>query len=147
MLVAILTLSLCFLAGVANALMDLSSEGRFKKKYFNKSESWVNKWKYPLEPAEPKWYYFGIVPKYKEKFPYSSTWLVAYTDFWHLMQSVMLSCFSAAIVLNATIIQLDLPIWEFFVNFLLVRLSFGLGFEPLYKWLKTKLNKRNEKVV
>ena len=134
-----ITLILLFFAGIANALMDLSSEDRFKKDWFNKSKSWKCKWKDPLTPGRTHWYHFGFIPKYEERFIYSSTLFVAYTDFWHLMQSVMLNCFSLAIALNLVIIDLDLVFWGFLVNFFLIRLAFGLGFEPFYKWMKGRL--------
>lgn len=140
MVVIIVTLLLCFIAGIANSLMDLSSENRFKKDWYNKGKSWKYKWKDPLTPGRTHWYHFGMIPKYEERFIYSSTLFVAYTDFWHLMQAVMLSCFSLAIALNVVIVDFDLVFWEILVNFFLIRLAFGIGFEPLYKWMKGKLD-------
>ncbi len=132
-----LSLILSFFAGVANAFMDLSSEGRLKKK-MNKSESWKKKWKTPLTPGKTHWYHFGNITKYEEKFPYSSTFLVSLTDFWHLMKSIMLNVIFLSVVLYSPIIKIELILLEIIINFLLMRFSFGLGFEPIYKYMKTK---------
>jgi len=132
-----ISLILSFLAGIANALMDFSSEGRFKKESRNKSEGWKNKWKQPLEPGEKMWYHISK-PRYIEKYPYSSTFLVLFTDFWHMMKSIMLTLVFMSVVLYSPIVKIDFVLWEVFINFLLIRLSFGVGFEPFYKWLKTR---------
>lgn len=63
---------------------------------------WKKKWKLTpagkLIPYEKKdWYYFGIYPKFKESFPYSSTLLVFFTDKWHFYQFVFLRCFYLAL--------------------------------------------------
>ena len=138
------SLILSFLAGVSNAFMDLSSEDRFKNKSLNKSEGSKQKWKQPQEPGKKMWYHISK-PRYKEAFPYSSTFFVLFTDFWHKMQSLMLTLIFMSAVLYEPIFKFDLLIWEVFVNFLLLRLSFGVGFEPLYKRLKLKLLKDRKK--
>jgi len=97
--------ALLFLAGVADALRDLSAEGsNFLPTRFHKSKSWVNKWKrVPSEyfgvPAflvpntKPLWYYLWLYnPEYKEAFPYSSTFLIFGTDFWHGCQTLFHIC-------------------------------------------------------
>ena len=74
----------------------------------NSEEGWTAKWKYPLKDYKPRWYYFGIIkPKYKERFPYSSTILVFLTDaehFYQFIQTVSLVC----VVGFAT----TLPAWQ-----------------------------------
>ena len=49
-------------------------------------DGWKAKWALPLQPYEPRWYHFGIKPKHRERFPYSSTLLVWVTDTEHLLQ-------------------------------------------------------------
>ena len=138
------SLILAFLAGVSNALMDLSSENRFNNKSLNKSESSKQKWKQPQEPGKKMWYHISK-PRFVEKFPYSSTMLVLFTDFWHKCKSAMLTLVFISVVLYQPIIKFDFVLWEFLVNFLLLRLSFGFGFSPLYKSLKLRLIKNRNK--
>jgi len=139
-----LSLILSFLAGVSNAFMDLSAEDRFKNKSLNKSESSKQKWKQPQKPGKKMWYHISK-PRYVEAFPYSSTFFVLFTDFWHKMQSLMLTLIFMAVVLYEPILTSDLVFWEVFANFILLRMSFGVGFEPLYKRLKLKLSKDRNK--
>jgi len=138
------SLILLFLAGVSNAFMDLSSENRFNNKSLNKSEGSKNKWKQPKESGVKLWYHISK-PRYKEAFPYSSTLFVLFTDFWHKMQSLMLTLFTMAIVLYEPLITFDLLFCEIIVNLFILRMSFGVGFEPLYKNLKLKLLKDRNK--
>ena len=73
----------------------------------NSEQGWTAKWQYPLEDYSPKWYHFGIKPKHKERFPYSSTILVFLTDaehFYQFIQTVSLVC----VVGFAT----TLPAWQ-----------------------------------
>jgi hypothetical protein len=93
------SLILIALAGFFNSIMDIlftQYEGSiFAKRnnplFWNPAVSWKNKWAQPFsQPAENKWYYFGFVPPYKERFPYSSTIFVWLTDGWHLAKALML---------------------------------------------------------
>ena len=49
----------------------------FSVKWLNTDKSWFNKWKLgedgTVQEYEPKWYHFGVAPKHKEAFPFSST--------------------------------------------------------------------------
>ena len=56
------------------------------RQFFNTNKSWQNKWQMPLVKPTKHWYYFGITPKYKERFYLSSTILVFLTDGEHLTQ-------------------------------------------------------------
>ena len=58
------------------------------------------KWKYPLQDYSPKWYHFGIKPKYKERFPYSSTVFVFLTDAEHFYQFVQTICLWVIVFLS-----------------------------------------------
>ena len=91
-----ITLLLIFLFGglfyLFNELEDESMKSTWThhKQFLNTNKSWKNKWSLDsggaLLPAERKWYYFGIWPIHKERFPYSSTALVFLTDGEHLFQ-------------------------------------------------------------
>lgn len=90
---------------------------------------WKNKWKLDsdgkLIPYSQKWYHFKIFqPKYVEKFPFSSTLLVAFTDNWHRWKSLFLICLFAAMV----VLTYDFS-WQYAaINFLILRTVFGLTF-------------------
>ena len=81
----------------------------------NSEQGWTAKWQYPLEDYSPKWYHFGIKPKYKERFPFSSTILVFLSDaehFYQFIQSVCLWVFAYILggwmVLSAFVVGLML---------------------------------------
>lgn len=81
----LLTVVFIFLIGAFKAFSDLSAEGRINPK----GESSDNKWKLDekgelIPQTYAPWYYgFLYKPEHKERFPYSSTYLVRFTDFWH----------------------------------------------------------------
>ena len=61
----------------------------------NSEQGWTAKWQYPLQEYQPRWYHFGLKPKHKERFPFSSTLLVPFTDaehFYQFVQTVSLVC-------------------------------------------------------
>jgi len=81
-----------FLAYLFNEFEDESVRNRWKKHqdFLNIKLSYKNKWALDkngkLSSPKYKWYYFGVIPAYKERFPYSSTLLVFLTDGEHLFQ-------------------------------------------------------------
>lgn len=134
-----LSIILLVLAGITKAFMDLSSESNlpFKGSYFSKGISWKNKWKLKdskliLAIKGDNWWYLGIIkPKYKEKFPFSSTILVSLTDFWHLSQSLFLKF----LVLGVYLFQ---PIYNPQVDFIIVFCSILIPFELAHSSFKNK---------
>jgi hypothetical protein len=94
------------LAGFFNSIMDIlftNFEGsifaNLNPLFWNPQVSWKNKWAQPFsQPPEDKWYYFGFVPPYKERFPYSSTIFVFLTDAWHLAKALMLLVIMLSVV-------------------------------------------------
>ena len=102
-----ISLILIAIAGMCNALYEIIfvsfDQTIFKSLnplFWNPQVSWQNKWAQPFpQPYEPKWYYFGFPPPYKERFPYSSTIFVWMTDAWHLSKALMLACIMGAVVL------------------------------------------------
>lgn len=141
-----ITIALIALAGIVKALQDLSSEGNLPYKY-NKDNTWMNKWKTKLKIDElgsggcylirPRfgnnWWYLGLYkPKYKERFPFSSTVLVAFTDFWHICQFVKLKLlFTAMIFTYSTIVN---P----FVDFTILYATYTISFEIIHHYIKKK---------
>lgn len=84
MIPALITISIITvaLAGFAKAICDLSEEGKLKfyrKTFWLKDLSWVNKYK--LDKFNRP---IRINGKYIEKFWGSSRWFVMFTDAWHL---------------------------------------------------------------
>jgi len=96
----VVKIALLIIAGVANALKDVSALNHFATPYFNKKDSWRFKYAQPLQKGK-HWYYFGMYqPPYKESFPLSATALVFLTDFWHLAQFVTNTALVAIIALH-----------------------------------------------
>ena len=131
----IITIVLLVLSGVFKAVMDLSSEHRFREEFWNKNESWHLKWKtdnnFNLTGSGKHWWYFGLHrTRYDERFPYSSTILVFLTDGWHLFQFLFLSCLELAIA-----IQFDHWIWVFII----AKITLSGVFELVYSNIKKRL--------
>lgn len=73
----------------------------FKKSWLNSGVSWKNKWKLDadgnlIEYTAKDWWYFGVYPKYQERYTYSSTLFVWMTDAEHLFQSIQILIFHLA---------------------------------------------------
>ena len=140
MTITIFILILILLAPL-NVAMDWSSEGLFESDYWNKGKGWIRKYKsyydelnksFEFYPYEKKWYHFGFHPKYAEKFPYSTTIFVLFTDGWHLLQFLFHSTWQLAISLTISINgQED---WYYkLAAFIVIKITFSLMFETLYK--------------
>lgn len=131
----IIPLILVLLAGFFNSLMDLSAEGLFFKQWLNKDQSWTNKYR--------------IAIRFSNMFGMKAAWawlfknpLVFITDGWHLFQFLCMSCFSLAIIValnsNSSI--------GWLILFLILKLSFSLGFQPFYgMYKKYSLHRRRAK--
>ena len=102
---------LILLCALSNAIMDLSSEGKFSKAWMNKNSSWVNKWKNGDKLQG-------------EKFRGSSTVFVGFTDLWHFAQLVFHSSWQLAIAINTD---------NIFLYFVLIKVLFSLSFELIYR--------------
>lgn len=92
------------------------------------NSGWKNKWKLSpngklIKYNEKAWYYFGVYPRFKENFPYSSTILVCFTDSWHKYQFLFLRC-----VYLAVSIQLVGFIKAIILAFTVFPLLYGIGF-------------------
>lgn len=59
------------------------------------------KWAFPLTPYQKRWYHFGIHPRHKERFPFSSTIFVFVTDQEHFYQFIQTVCIITLIALKA----------------------------------------------
>lgn len=112
-----LYIALLILGAFTNAIMDLSSEGLFPASWMNKNESWTNKWKHGN-------------PEEGERFLFSSTILVCFTDLWHFAQFVFHSSWQIAIS-----IHFDCPIYVF----LFIKITFSAVFEIVYSQTKKLL--------
>jgi hypothetical protein len=128
-----LSLFAILLVGVLKALSDLSSEGVV----FPKSSSWESKWyvhNHHLMPNKKKvWYYLWLyTPPFKERFPYSSTFLVSLTDSFHKIETLRIV---AVIVAILGYKSFGLPIVAEFGLLWLVR---TVGFSVVYEYFKRR---------
>jgi len=90
-MIALILIGICGLTYLLfNELEDecVRNNWATKRKFLNGNGSWKNKWEMPLQPPTTTWYYFGIVPKYRERFFLSSTLFVWLTDGEHLFQFI-----------------------------------------------------------
>ena len=136
----IYSLLLLALGGITKSFMDLSSEGNlpWKQPYFSKADSWKSKWKtidgeLVVASKGDNWWYLGIIkPKYKERFMFSSTSLVSFTDFWHLSQAFFLKF----IILGAYFCE---PITHYqLLDLCIIYLTMLIPFELTYSYFKNK---------
>jgi disulfide bond formation protein DsbB len=115
---------LFLISGISNAIMDklqfhfhksIFSKPPFTPEFWDPNKSWVNKWAKGFVKNEKRlWYYLWLYkPKYKERFPYSSTILVFTTDAWHLAQWIMLKSLILAVSLTAPIT--DVLVYDFII--------------------------------
>jgi hypothetical protein len=99
------------------------------------SESWRNKWQLnhngdPIPATKAPFWYFGLhTPDFKERFPYSSTILVQFTDAWHLVETV--KAFAVCVPLLFLI-----PGWWSIIAFAVARfVVYPVIFHLLFHWL------------
>ena len=109
-------------AAVANVFMDLSAEDRFKRVWWNKSQSWVRKWLHGDSTNGPA-------------FPGSTTIFVWTTDGWHFFQFIFHTCWQIALAMWT-----PYPIWIFIGT----KILFSGVFELLYKALRNYLIKKKK---
>lgn len=133
---------LILIAAISNAIMDRSALNQLWGNWWNKSNSWRNKWKKNkkgnlISNNKRLWYYLWLYkPSYVELFPYSSTIFVWTTDAWHLFQMFMLSCFQLGISLNIKFIYLNDNFYNELLEFLALKTLFSLVFQVFYKKIK-----------
>lgn len=106
----VIQITILILAGIFNALMDLSADGKLLYS-LNKANSWKNKWK-------------NGDPKQGERFKFSSTIFVWTTDFWHFIQFCFHSCWQLIISLNFE---------HWIIMFIIIKAIFSIVFEITYR--------------
>lgn len=112
-----ISLILCLVLGILDAAKDIITF-RFKQSVFYNLNhqfwdpliSWKNKYKVPLTPYKPKWYYPIFAPKLEERFPFSTTALVFLTDAWHLLKALYIVTILSAIFFYSQIISFSADI-------------------------------------
>lgn len=125
----VITEVLLIAAGIFKAVMDLIAHGKLKHLgvFFDPDESWKFKYKK------------GRIGE--QRFPFSTTLLVALTDGWHLFQSLYLNCLFVlfAYISSYTDIIFDFlglkvnSIITFIITFVVLRFIFGYAFEFSYR--------------
>lgn len=108
-----------------------------------KSEDWGNKYNFSKPTNFNHWWYFGLYnPRFPEKFPFSSTALVMFTDQWHSQQFLMLRC----LFLSISIFMFNQTYLILIFSFIIFPIIFGIFFEFFYvkyrKKIKTKKIKK-----
>ena len=95
-----------------------------------KGSTWHQKYDFTKPGTMKYWWYLGFYkPRFPEKFPFSSTILVCFTDKWHRAQFFMLRAFYIAIALTLT----DNWIWRLAMIFVLFPVWVGVFFEASYE--------------
>lgn len=117
------------LSAYLKSVMDRLSDNKIGfpvkpgNKFFGyKSETWTNKYK-------------NNDPNQGEKFLFSTTLLVSFTDLWHLIQSLYYFCIfvNFSILLNA---QYSLSIYSTICAYILMKISYSAVFEIFYSNFK-----------
>lgn len=115
------------LAGIAKGYLDAIADKGVK------TDEWRNK--YDFTRNKNHWWYLGLYkPRYSEKFPFSSTLLVALTDKWHRAQLFMLRFMYLAIAVALT----QKVFLVFFLSFVVFPIVVGIPFEIIYTKNKKK---------
>lgn len=118
-----ISLLLLFLSGIFDASRDLigfryeqSIFYKFNPYFWNPQKSWRNKYDKDLSKSKECWYYFGLYkPLFKERFPFSTTFLVFLTDGWHLLKALVLTCWVLAIVFYKPMLNIWGDMWLLFI--------------------------------
>ena len=125
----IITPILLIIAGASKGLADRISFHFYnmpeyfqqRQLFWNPKVSWKNKWE-------------DGIPENGEAFPFSSTFLVSFTDAWHLLNSIMIISFILAVIFYYKEIFPKLhPLIKFLLIFIVYRVLFGVGFYLTYK--------------
>lgn len=138
-----LTILFTFLAGIAKAFMDIGAKDGFKKRWLNKSFSYIYKYKQPQQICEKApWYYlFLYKPDYIEKFPYSSTLFVSLTDEWHFAQLLFLTFICLATICYFPIITCFSIYYSMLCDFVILKSILSISFQMFYS-LIDRINKK-----
>lgn len=125
----LLVMAFLLLAGHFKGRLDAIADEGIKNLNWNKKYNF-NK------PMFNHWWYFGLyTPRFAEKFPFSTTLLVAVTDSWHRNQLLMLRCFYLSIAILMPIDIWNTLIWAFMIMPIMV----GVAFEISYNNYRDKL--------
>jgi hypothetical protein len=132
-----ISLVLMIITGALNAAMDIlftayssSIFSKFNPSWWDPQQSWKWKWATPLQPPDPKWYYFGFLPRYKERFIYSSTIFVWVTDAWHFIKALMILAIVCSIVLYTPIIAASV---DWLIYYIAWTFTFTIFFDYIYR--------------
>jgi len=123
------------LAGITKGFLDYYADSGVKEK------EWRNKYKISehgdlIKTEDIKhWWYLGLYkPRYAERFPFSTTILVAFTDRWHLAQLIMLRFFYLAVAIGVS----NSIWWELLLSFVVFPMVIGVFFDFTYCKLKRR---------
>jgi hypothetical protein len=131
-------IALAFTFRLFREFEDEVARGKWKNWAFkpNSDDGSTAKWVYPYEPYVKRWYYFGYKPKYKERFPFSSTLLSFATDAEHFYQFIQFITLAAFIVIDSiyrTGINVDILNIAFFLPTAGISFIVGYGLANIVK--------------
>lgn len=134
-MVALVVISIitAILAGIARSVSNKTMfhfrHSVFKTKdWFNPQTSWRNKW----EKLEDGTLAVNAYGKYIERFKFSSTLLVMFTDAWHLFEFFFRICFAGSFICVALLTQFSA--W-FNFGYVIVYLVFTFTFHIFFTYI------------
>lgn len=133
MITYIIITILLLISFFAKGKMDMSAKNAFKSNWWNKSDSWINKYATKLVSNHRKgfkhWYYFGFYyPKYQERFMYSTTIFVFLTDGWHFLQFIFLNTLTIALAISIGTDTLTILLAALYIE-LIYAVAFNLSYK------------------
>lgn len=130
-------IGLMAISGAMMALMDLNAHG---KKGKDPADTWPDKWRVdksgnPIPNNKRPLKYLKLYrPKFKEKFPYSSTFLVWLVDPWHRHKKIFMATLFGAIALRP-----EITMWGA-LDALILNVILLIAFNLVYHWRQIKPN-------
>ena len=133
-----ISLILILIFGITEAAKDILSFRysqsvfyKYKKEFWHPQFSWINKYnESKLACNKAPWYYLGLYkPRYTERFPFSTTFLVFITDGWHFVKALSLFCLFGAIVFYTPIVNIWADVWIYITVY---SISFNLFENKLF---------------
>lgn len=97
--------------------------------FYSKAESSGRKWKNGSNSDDG------------ERFLFSSTFLVSFTDFWHLSNNISKLNWIIAMIIGINFVHLSPIWWWMIIEFLILMSVWSLGFTTSYNWIFENKNK------
>lgn len=130
-------ISTLILLGALDALHDNVTFYEIKSPFY--FGGWHAKYSKPLKVVKDRftcWWYFGLIkPKYKERFPFSTTILVFMTDSWHFYKWLKWS--GVEFMISVLLIKIYMLSFFYIVPLILVqKIIRGIAFNIIFEKFK-----------